>query len=460
MNNNQSEQSIPLKSSHSLSNLAKQLKSERDRQRYIKVIEMSQIIQSKLEHINNNNSTLASRKKKKTRLNSIIRPVDDDDGNDDDIEYLDDDDSILFLDDKKKYNTYSGRSFRTLDKKTSIQFLQREPVLYHKRASVDTIWVDLCMDQDDKKKQIIYMKPKKRQSSITNKQVWCDETLVTSSPPTPSPDNNESESESEEEGSPRTIHIAVRRNASLFTIEKTPKKSNKKDSKINHRKVIYCSPPALPEEETTIPIAPPKRSITEKESQQDIPSLASDQKTFSSAGLLTPPHSPQGHQPQVIKLDDNDNTNFMDLPVIHVQKKAHQSLKGFITRSYQLNHLTVTRTSTSSNFYKAIDNKNHSSIKYLLKALIRSLGPNEPEQQRRFGFSFVWQKPQLEESISRQHDDAKFAIAPDSLVKEALMTWITFLNEGEEGFVPCLLKADNILRDGRKLYVVYDSHLF
>lgn len=67
--------------------------------------------------------------------------------------------------------------------------------------------------------------------------------------------------------------------------------------------------------------------------------------------------------------------------------------------------------------------------------MIRSLGPNEPDQQRRFGFSFVWQKPQLEDSIPRQYDDAKFAIAPDSLVKEALMTWITFLNEGEEGLV-------------------------
>jgi hypothetical protein len=97
--------------------------------------------------------------------------------------------------------------------------------------------------------------------------------------------------------------------------------------------------------------------------------------------------------------------------------------------------LTVTKTSGSSNFYKAVDTKNHSSVKYLLKALIRSLGPNEPDQQRRFGFSFVWQKPQLEDNIPRQYDDAKFAIAPDSLVKEALMTWITFLNEGEEGLV-------------------------
>jgi hypothetical protein len=187
------------------------------------------------------------------------------------------------------------------------------------------------MDQDDKKKQIIYMKPKKRQSTITIKQVWRDNTLVTSSPPlptpspSPSPDSNEneSESESEEEGSPRTIHIAVRRDASLFTIEKTPKRDNKKNSKLNHRKAIYYAPPPLPDEEATIPIAPPKRSITEKESQQDIPSLASDQKTFSSAGLLTPPHSPQGHQPQVIKLDDDDNNNFIDLPVIHVQKVNH-----------------------------------------------------------------------------------------------------------------------------------------
>lgn len=96
MNNNRLEQRISLKSSHSLSNLAKQLQSEKDRQRYIKVIEMSQIIQSKLENISNNNSTIAARKKKGTRLNSIIRPVDDDDDNDDEIEYLDDDDSILF----------------------------------------------------------------------------------------------------------------------------------------------------------------------------------------------------------------------------------------------------------------------------------------------------------------------------------------------------------------------------
>jgi CO dehydrogenase/acetyl-CoA synthase gamma subunit (corrinoid Fe-S protein) len=50
------------------------------------------------------------------------------------------------------------------------------------------------------------------------------------------------------------------------------------------------------------------------------------------------------------------------------------------------------------------------------------------EKQKRFGFTFWWQS-QYNYTQKNDDDDAKFALAPDSLVKEALMTWIKSQNQ-------------------------------
>lgn len=122
--------------------------------------------------------------------------------------------------------------------------------------------------------------------------------------------------------------------------------------------------------------------------------------------------------------------------------------------------------------------------------MIVSLDIHSTEKQRRFGFTFYWQNHHTLYTEERpQHEDAsKFALAPDSLVKEALVTWIESQNEGVALLVsflwflimlylgayklnskpfslfslkqPILSQSDEILRDGRKIYIVYDTKLF
>lgn len=104
-----------------------------------------------------------------------------------------------------------------------------------------------------------------------------------------------------------------------------------------------------------------------------------------------------------------------------------------------MNQYTVTRTnSITLPFSTGILYKTCNSIngkqKLLLKLVIISLDVSSSEKQRRFGFTFWWQNHSVlihsNSEDNRQQDDAKFALAPDSLVKEALVTWIESQNEG------------------------------
>jgi hypothetical protein len=72
----------------------------------------------------------------------------------------------------------------------------------------------------------------------------------------------------------------------------------------------------------------------------------------------------------------------------------------------------------------------------LLKVIIISLTVNSSEAQKRFGFTFI-----IHHHYQQQQDDAKFALAPDSLVKEALSTWIISQNEQFKGEVPLLVSC-------------------
>lgn len=49
------------------------------------------------------------------------------------------------------------------------------------------------------------------------------------------------------------------------------------------------------------------------------------------------------------------------------------------------------------------------------------LGANTPEPQRKFGFTFWSDRTSYHRVVQ---EEAKFALAPDSLVREALLAWI------------------------------------
>ncbi|KAI7892793.1 uncharacterized protein EV154DRAFT_385256, partial [Mucor mucedo] len=315
--------------------LASSLQSEKDREKYIKVIEMSKVIQSKLEALQD------------TQLLTCE------------------------LDSPSRYHTYNGHSYRVIDRVTSLQFQTNSS--YIRRPSADTILVDVCSKEYEK---------------------------------------NVVDDDDEEIVSVSDIHVAVRRDASLFKIEKVPSKEE----------------------------SPDNLGVT--------------------AGLLTPPHSPQFD----INTAEISSEPLILLPhIIHVQKKTHQSLKGLLKRSYQLNQYTIikanaiTLQNVSGLLYKTSNSFNGNAV-LLLKIVIVSLDSQCSENQRRYGFTFWWQNNHT--FLQQNDDDAKFALAPDSLVREALITWIESQNEQFKGsLLPSLSESDEILRDGRKIYIVYNASL-
>ncbi|KAK4521366.1 uncharacterized protein ATC70_011981 [Mucor velutinosus] len=461
-----------------LSKLAKQLQSERDREKYTKVIEMSKVIQSKLDYLqqekkrcefdvrivktidrknsmwslqHDNSSHRASSSsccsQSSTSDNTTIVT-----NNGNGSQCGDGDDLLpnVFSDAPARYHTYNGHTYRVIDRVTSLQFKPDSYTTNRRSSTPDTLFENKTMyvKPTFKKKQISFSPLPPKHHSIA----WEDKKDGEGGE---DEQELEEEEEEEEEGITQsaTIHVAVRRDASLFTIEKA------KD----------C------QEEATI-----ETNNMDNETIDEANAVKS-----ANAGLLTPPDSPQTQSQFDREIGPE---SYLDLSlhphIIHVHKKTHSSLKGLLKRSYQLNQYTITKTnsitlsapsqsSPSFTLPLLLLYKTHNAFtgkaKLLLKMVITSLTAKSTEVQKRFGFTFM-----IHHQYQHQHqqDDAKFALAPDSLVKEALATWINSQNEehqrqsrrdastSQAPFLPLLSKSDEILRDGRKLYVVYDTSLF
>ncbi|CAO3668235.1 unnamed protein product [Rhizopus stolonifer] len=156
-------------------------------------------------------------------------------------------------------------------------------------------------------------------------------------------------------------------------------------------------------------------------------------------GLLTPPDSPH-HQELFIP----------DPPLIRLHKK-NQSIKGLLKRKYKLGNYQLIKSDPLLSFpvcdglwIKAIEDTGNP--KMILKLVLALPDHTTSADQRRFGFTF--------QKIPN-YDHVKLSLVPDSLVKEALVNWI---DKGVHNLPP-LSKADKILREKKKIYVVYDVHL-
>ncbi|KAI8359789.1 hypothetical protein BD560DRAFT_334809 [Blakeslea trispora] len=211
-----------------------------------------------------------------------------------------------------------------------------------------------------------------------------------------------SSDDEEEIYSTSVIHVAVRRNASLF--------------KINQLK---------------------------DNTPSNCPLSSTQRKDY-----LTPPNSPPVQEELVLP------------QMIHIHKRSRQSFKGLLRREYQLNQYSISKTNSipftiDGTIFKTV-HIGTGEPKLLLKLVIVSLDSQTPECQRRYGFTFWWQKQEQE----RHQEQAKLVFAPDSLVQEALCIWIETQNRKLTTQMPSLKKADEILRDGRKLYIVYDATVF
>ncbi|KAI8645288.1 hypothetical protein BD408DRAFT_382581 [Parasitella parasitica] len=454
-----------------LSKLARQLESEKDRDRYSKVIEMSKVIQSKLDSLQqekkrsdfdvrivktmDRKSSMWSLQQYNYRSNSSScysqssssdnTTIATNNGGSqcgDDLMPI-----VLLSDAPARYHTYNGHTYRIIDRVTSLQFKSDSlPAINSRRPSSP----DSLFDH-----KTFHVKPAFRKKQISFSPLPPKHNSV-------SLDDSEDDDE-EEITQSATIHVAVRRDASLFKIEKAVSK------------------------ETMTPIE--SSSIkSDTIGQNAVKLLPPDNKKPSSdAGLLTPPSSPQPQSQFDREISSEADLDLTLQPhIIHVHKKAHSSIKGLLKRSYQLNQYTITKTNSitlpppSPSFSSFLLYKTYDSItgkqKLLLKVVIASLTIKASEEQKRFGFTFMipHQSQQQQQQHHHHHqDDAKFALAPDSLVKEALATWINYQNEQQQQqqqqqqeeemkgtpCLPSLSKADEILREGRKLYIVYDATL-
>lgn len=179
---------------HGLSELANQLQSETDRKKYIKVIEMSKVIQSKLDslndsHLNRKSSTWSLHDNIQSHRSSA----------------LSDNTTVVATNDdmKSKYTSFfsclisfvvviveNGHVYKVLDRATCIRFQNRT---LSKRSSID---------------HLITTKKQKRISFS----------------PLPIDD-------SEDDEHPATIHVAIRKDASLYRI---PHKKDSRATLVTH----------------------------------------------------------------------------------------------------------------------------------------------------------------------------------------------------------------------------------
>lgn len=317
-----------------LSKLATLLQSEKDREKYIKVIEMSKIIQSKLEalqdeknklnvinrrniikknstwSLNSNHPELynGSSRSSSSRSSHTSGTMASTCGNDPSIlftgKYM-----IIFLrreklltcclDSSSRYHTYNGHSYRAIDRVTSLQFQTNSSFI--RRPSADTILVDLCSKEQEK--NIVFVTPNRKQTITTTKR------RISFAPEYIASSDDDDDDNDEEILSVSDIHIAVRRDASLFKIEKVP--STKDEESLVTIQSIEVRHPL--EENTLL-----------KENKDNVGVV--------TAGLLTPPHSPQ--------FDISTTTEISSEPlfllphIIHVQKVNKEFCKYAIKTKY------------------------------------------------------------------------------------------------------------------------------
>lgn len=203
---------------------------------------------------------------------------------------------------RNHHQTFHGHTYRIIDKVTSLQFQHQQPldsVYNNRRCSAETILS--VKKENDKKNQIVYMKPTPVIRKPTNKK-----RQISFSPLPPKCDTEDDDNESEEEYyTNTTIHVAVRRDASLFKIEKVSK--NPLGTAILR------------------PVNNHNDTITAEVQQQEQQQCTEKQDKKEDVGLPTPPNSPQDVYSDTSKerISSESDLDLNTLPqIIHVHKAS------------------------------------------------------------------------------------------------------------------------------------------
>ncbi|CEG66518.1 hypothetical protein RMATCC62417_03082 [Rhizopus microsporus] len=404
---------------NSLSDLVQQLPLERDRKRYSKLIEMSESLQSRLDCLYSQSTIPCPRDRHLRKQYSLASFGSDITARTDDIEGAKDTSNangtpyFYFMDDDSwpRSSIQEGHVYRKLDRATSMQFTPKS-TYFDRYPSSDKVLLHVRNKSDRIRPCTIHVKPSTLRRSRQIQQPLSQEQIKT---------------ESENHGS----HLCHNEKASFETLAK-------EDASLVDK---------VTNNDSCEPISSVDIELTKRKHDMTAPSVLTTKRN-EPTDLPTPPSTPFGQ-----------DTSFPDLPPLrHIRKKT-QSLKRLLKRTYRLNEYEVMKAHTihaspfSDGLLIKAFNMSLGEPKLLLKLLMTSISHDTPEEQKRLGLTFCW--PSVKSNVSiDSNDQAKLSIAPDSLVKEALATWLQ--NER----LPSLNKVDEILRDGRKVYLVYDVHLF
>ncbi|KAL9538280.1 hypothetical protein MBANPS3_011049 [Mucor bainieri] len=180
---------------------------------------------------------------------------------------------------------------------------------------------------------------------------------------------------------------------------------------------------------------PPLYIYTSFDSAVELPTLP-NHTSKSLPPIASPPVSPSSPL-----TPPSPSTKKNRLPTIQHVQKRYNGLLGFLTRTYILHTIVVSRTLLSPYLYAARDLLSGEK-KAVLKLIVMS------SHQHGFHIAF----PPYKQQHSR-NNDTLYAIN-DRLLVFHLVQWIKY-----QPLLPLLVHAKQIYRDGHKLYIVYNHQL-
>lgn len=166
-------------------------------------------------------------------------------------------------------------------------------------------------------------------------------------------------------------------------------------------------------------------------SSKSLPPIASSHAgpPISPSSPLTPPSPP---------------TKKNRLPTIQHVQKRYNGFLGFLTRTYILHTIVVSRTLLSPYLYAARDLLSGEK-KAVLKLIVMS--------SHQHGFHITFPPYKQQQQQQHRNNDTRYAIN-DRLLVFHLVQWIKY-----QPLLPLLVHAKHIYRDGHKLYIVYNHQL-
>ncbi|KAK4519010.1 Fe(2+) transporter [Mucor velutinosus] len=185
---------------------------------------------------------------------------------------------------------------------------------------------------------------------------------------------------------------------------------------------------------------PPLYIYTSFDSAVELPTLPNHvSRSFPpiASSHASPPISPSSP-----RASPSPPTKKNQLPTIQHVQKRYNGFLGFLTRTYILHTIVVSRTLLSPYLYAARDLLSGEK-KAVLKLIVMS------SHQHGFHITF----PPYKQQQHSRNNDTLYAIN-DRLLVFHLVQWIKY-----QPLIPLLVHAKHIYRDGHKLYIVYNHQL-